>query len=108
MNGTEIKAWRKSLGLTQHELAVHVLGIYVTTLRLWEKGQTIPNPIAQKLLAEVKAGMEYVRINDPPSYIRLIYKGRIEQVAAQIREIAIEEFKRNELSIASDEERNSQ
>ncbi len=63
MTGTEIKAWRESLGLTQGELA-RILGVGEDTLVRWERGETKPNTIAQKLLAEVKAGIEKERQNE--------------------------------------------
>lgn len=60
MNAEEIKAFRDSLNLTQKEFA-HIVGVRSTTIRRWESGQSKPSRMANKLLAEIKTGLEKAR-----------------------------------------------
>ena len=48
MNGTELKSWRETKGLTQQDIATS-LDISDAAVNRWEKGQDIPGP-AQLLL----------------------------------------------------------
>lgn len=57
MNAEEIKAFRERLKLTQEEFA-RIVGVHPVTIRYWESGRTKPNRKENKVLAEIKAGME--------------------------------------------------
>lgn len=45
MTGSEVKALRVSLGMTQEDLA-HELGVTVSTVNRWENGHTRPSRLA--------------------------------------------------------------
>jgi len=50
MNGSEIRALRKQLDLTQEEFA-HEIGVTFATVNRWENGKSKPSRLALKILA---------------------------------------------------------
>ena len=60
MKAEETKQWRESLGLTKSAFA-RMLGVTYQTVRRWEAGEVQPSPIAQHLLAEIRAGLDKQR-----------------------------------------------
>jgi DNA-binding transcriptional regulator YiaG len=51
MNGGEIKALRKQLGMTQEEFA-HDIGVTFATVNRWENGKSKPSRLALKMLSD--------------------------------------------------------
>jgi putative transcriptional regulator len=54
----EVRAIRESLGLNQAIFA-EFLGVRLTTLRSWERGETEPSPLARRFLDELRGDREY-------------------------------------------------
>ena len=50
MDGSEIRALRKQLDLTQEEFA-HEIGVTFATVNRWENGKSKPSRLALKILA---------------------------------------------------------
>lgn len=69
MTGSQIKAWRQSLGLSRMELGLK-LGISYFTIIKWETGRTNPSPLAQKQISKLldeqkgKKKVKTVRLED--------------------------------------------
>ena len=56
----DVKRVRELLGTSQAVLA-SFLGVNVNTLRSWEQGKRLPQPIANRFLSEIEAAPEYWR-----------------------------------------------
>ena len=56
----DVKRVREMLGTSQAVLA-RFLGVNVNTVRSWEQGKRLPQPIANRFLSEIEAAPEYWR-----------------------------------------------
>lgn len=54
MDGVEIRALRKQMGLTQEEFA-HQIGVTFATVNRWENGKSEPSRLAIRILAAIDA-----------------------------------------------------
>ena len=77
MKGSEIKAIRESLHLTQEGMARRI-GVAFATLNKWENEKTVPSPLALQRLKELgeEAGVE---ISIPEPRLRLNLKAKREK-----------------------------
>lgn len=53
MDGSEIRALRKQLSLTQEEFA-HEIGVTFATVNRWENGKSKPSRLALRILAALE------------------------------------------------------
>lgn len=86
LHGTDIKALRKKLGLTQDQLS-DLIGCGKKSLSRWENGRGYPTQIVNKMLRLLDedylapASLEAVQGPRPTTKLSPFFKGRAQQIA---------------------------
>jgi transcriptional regulator with XRE-family HTH domain len=70
MDGKTIKEVRLTLGYSQERLAREI-GVSFCTVNRWERGRTVPSPMAEEKLRELKSRVENATYTNKRSAVRM-------------------------------------